>query len=70
MDFSLDSSHLQTHDLYYNMETGKNNPRGASEFKDETWATWTRTTGWHVKGIYPPGAMQDDINAVDRSPDA
>jgi|APCry1669190731_1035312.scaffolds.fasta_scaffold261370_2 hypothetical protein len=51
------------------METGKNNPRGSSEFKDETWATWTRTTGWHVKGIYPPGAMSDDINAVDRSPE-
>lgn len=51
------------------MATGKHNPRGASTFKNETWATWTLRKGWATQGIYAPCTMTDDINAVDRSPD-
>jgi WD40 repeat protein len=67
MDFSLDSQTL-IHDggVYYDLMTGKHNPKGPSAFKDETWHTWSLRTGWPVQGIWPQG---NDCNTVARSPD-
>jgi hypothetical protein len=43
LDFSLDSQTIVSDALlFYNAETGKQKTRGASELKNETWATWTR----------------------------
>lgn len=69
MDFSLDSQMLQTHDNWFDMETGKNDKATAIKWKNENWSSWTRTDGWQVSGIYPFGASGGDINAVDRSAD-
>ena len=74
LDFSLDSQTLITQSqayelLFYNMVTGKQVTGGASQNKDEKWATWTCTLGWAVNGIFPPAADGSDINAVCRSPD-
>ena len=69
MDFSLDSQLLQTHDNWFDMETGKNDKQSITKWKNEIWNTWTRTEGWQVSGIYPLGASGEDINAVDRSAD-
>lgn len=55
--------------LFYSTESGKQDTRGASNLKDEQWATWTCKLGWQVKGIFPPRADGSDINAVGRSPD-
>ena len=42
LDFSLDSQTI-IHDglMFFDVATGKNNPSGASAFKNETWHTWT-----------------------------
>jgi len=69
MDFSLDSQMLQTHDNWFDMETGKNDKLSKIKWENETWNTWTRTEGWHVSGIYPLGTSGEDINCVDRSAD-
>ena len=70
IDFSLDSLHLQCDGLlYYNTQTGKRNPHGASALKNETWHTWSLRQGWPVQGIFPPCSQVNDVNAVDRSPD-
>lgn len=70
IDFSLDSQSIVSDALlFWNVQTGKHNPHGASQLKNETWHTWTTRRGWCVNGIYPPCATKDDINGVDRSPD-
>lgn len=49
MDFSLDSQTLVCDSLmFYDTHTGKQNTRGASTFKNETWNTWTLRQGWPV----------------------
>lgn len=40
---------------------------GASEFKDEKWASWTCVLGWPVQGIWQPTWKGSDINYVARS---
>ena len=72
IDFGLDGSFLQSNCtsyelLYFNLDSFKQNTRGASQLKDETWGTWTCTFGWWVQGIYPPCSDGTDVNSVDRS---
>ena len=55
--------------LYFSVETGKQNTRGASQFKNETWASYTHPLGWGVQGIWPAASDGSDINMVDRHPD-
>ena len=69
IDFSLDSQMLQSHDNWFDMDSGKNDKQSSIKWKNETWSTWSRTEGWPVSGIYPLGASGEDINAVDRSAD-
>ena len=52
--------------MYWDVETGKQDTRGASNNRDEKWSTWTCTLGWPVQGIYPPCSDGTDINSVDR----
>ncbi len=40
---------------------------GASQNKDEKWASWTCVIGWPVQGIWPPCSDGSDINSVDRN---
>ena len=59
LDWSLDSKHLRTNDgsyelLYYSVD-GVQIKGGASQFKDEPWATNSCTLGWAVQGIWQSG---------------
>ena len=72
IDFGMDGSSLQSNCtsyelLYFGTDTFKQNTRGASQLKDETWGTWTCTFGWWVQGLYPPCSDGTDVNSVDRS---
>lgn len=72
IDFSVAGDVIQSTStsyeiLYHNIESGNADPRGASSYKDEPWATWTLTLGWPVQGIWPPCSSGDDINALQRS---
>jgi len=74
IDYSENSKAIQTVStsyeiLYFDIESGKHLPSGASLFKDEKWATWTLTFGWPVQGIWPPCSDGSDINALDRAVD-
>ena len=75
MDFSQNSRVLQTNCtsyeiLFWDAKTGKQDAKGASNNRDEQWATWTLTQGWPVQGVYPPFSDGLDVNAVDRSADS
>ena len=52
-DFSLDSQIIMSNCTSYNIlffdcNTGKHNPSGASAYKDETWSSFTCSLGWAV----------------------
>ena len=55
--------------LFHDMSTGRQVTGGASQYKNEPWASWSCTLGWPVQGIFPPCADGSDINACERSPD-
>ncbi|EAR94225.2 HELP domain protein (macronuclear) [Tetrahymena thermophila SB210] len=72
IDFSLDGNNLHSNCgayelLFWDVNTGKQIPSGATQFRDEKWVSWTATLGWPVQGIWPEAADGTDINAVDRS---
>ena len=72
LDFSLDSCALQSNCtsyeiLFWNLNTGKQDTRGASSNRDEKWASWSCVLGWPVQGIYPPCSDGTDVNSVCRS---
>lgn len=72
LDWSIDSAFLHSNCgayelLFWDGNNGKQVPGGATQLKDEEWATWTSVIGWPVQGVYPPYADGTDINAVDRS---
>ena len=74
MDWSLDSENFRTTDasyeiLYYSVTGGRNNTRGASQFKDEMWATNNCVLGWAVQGVWKAGFDGSDINRIDRAND-
>ena len=45
----------------------KQDGKGASNYRDEDWKTWTLPLGWPVTGIWPLGVNGQYIDAVDRS---
>lgn len=55
--------------LFFDVDSGKQDPSGASNTKDESWDTYTCTLGWHSQGIWPACSDGSDINAVDRTSD-
>lgn len=72
LDWSENSDSIMTNDasyeiLYYNVESKKQDPSGATNFRDEPWATYTCMLGWPAQGIWEPGLDGTDINSVDRS---
>ena len=74
LDFTMDSESLMSNCtsyeiLYHSVADGKQITGGASQLKDERWASWSCTLGWPVQGIFPPCADGSDINTCDRSPD-
>lgn len=71
-DFSTDGTLLHSNCgayelLFFDLDSKKRNPGGASATKDEEWFTWNCVLGWPVQGIWPECADGTDINSVDRS---
>jgi len=53
LDFSKDGQSLHStcgayELLFWNVNNGEQLTSGASQLKDESWATWTTTLGWPV----------------------
>lgn len=51
LDWSENSDSIRTNDasyeiLYYNVESKKQDPSGATNFRDEQWSTYTCMLGW------------------------
>lgn len=72
LDWSLDSNNIRTTDgsyelLYYDVQAGKQITSGATQFRDEPWATQTCPFGWSVQGIFQAGQDGTDINDCSRS---
>ena len=72
IDWSCDSQFLQSNCgayelLFWDANTAKQIPSGASMLRDEDWGTWSCVIGWPVQGIFPPYSDGTDVNAVDRS---
>jgi len=55
--------------LFWEADSGQQLPGGASALRDAEWVGATCVLGWDVTGIWPPGAMGCQINAVARSHD-
>lgn len=52
--------------MYYQVSdtNASQDTSGATNYKDEEWATWTCTLGWPVQGIWEPGLDGTDINST------
>ena len=60
LDRSQDSGTIRTNDgsyeiLYYTMPDGVQDPSGASNNRNETWASQNCTFSWATQGIWQPG---------------
>jgi WD40 repeat protein len=76
LDWSADGTALQTNCIGYellfhnidrkNLSKSKQNPSGASQFKDLKWASQHCAFGWPTLGIFDPDADGSDVNCVDR----
>ena len=77
LDWSKDSSALRSTCGAYDLlfwtvsDQGKieQNPNGASEYKNETWDTFSTHFGWPVQGIFGGVVDYTHVNRVDRSSD-
>ena len=72
VDFSENSNVIQFNNtsyeiLFYGSGDGKQLTHGASDNKNEKWASWTLIIGWPVQGIWPPCSDGSDVNSVDRA---
>lgn len=72
LDWSTDGRFIQSNCgaydyLFHDAQTGKQLPGGATQFRDEQWATYTVKLGWWVQGIFPRETSGDHINGVDRN---
>jgi len=73
LDWSEDSKVMQSDSgsyehLFWDVEDLQQITKSTS-IRDLQWKTWTCILGWHVKGVWPPGADGTDINALCRSAD-
>jgi len=55
--------------LFWDVDSGRQVPSGATAYRDEDWASWTTKLGWPVQGIYGGVVDMTHINGVDRSKD-
>lgn len=72
LDWSTDGKYIQSNCgayeyLFFAADTGKQITSGASQFRDEQWATYTVKLGWWVQGIFPRDMSGDHVNGVDRN---
>jgi echinoderm microtubule-associated protein-like 6 len=72
MDWSESGDAIVTNDssyevLYYRALEAKQDTYGATNYRDEMWASCTTMLAWGSIGIWEKGYDGSDINAVDRS---
>jgi len=72
MDWSKDGQFIQSNCgayelLFFDVNGSKQIQSGASQLRDEKWATYTVKLGWWVQGIFPPAMSGDHVNGVDRN---
>ena len=73
VDWSVDGEYIRSvcgayELLFFNVNTKKQDPSGASNTVSTDWATHSSKLGWSVNGIFPPGTDGSHINGVDMSP--
>jgi microtubule-associated protein-like 6 len=73
LDWSVDGTALHTTSgdyelLFWDANTGKQVPDGATKFMDEHWHNWSCPLGWPVRGIFGTVIDYTHINRVHRSP--
>jgi microtubule-associated protein-like 6 len=73
LDWSADGAFLRSNCgayelLFWDARSGAQLPGGASDLRDCAWSSTTVTLGWDVQGIWPPGAMGCQVNALAKSP--
>lgn len=69
LDWSIDSKWLRSNCgayelLFFNIESFKRDPSGASNTIETIWADQTNKLGWNVQGIFPSGCDGSHINSV------
>lgn len=74
VDWSEDSSTIRSvcgayELLFFDVQSGKQDPGGASANVDTVWATNSAKFGWLVDGIFPPATDGTHINHVSFSDD-
>lgn len=71
-DWSQDSKSIHSNCgayeyLFFDVENCQQLKGGASQLKDEKWASYSVKLGWWVQGIFPRATSGDHINGVDRN---
>jgi WD40 repeat protein len=74
IDWSKDSSYIRSNCeayelLFFNIDSMKQDPSGASNTKSLRWATQNTKIGWSVTGIFPKGTDGSHVNGVSMSND-
>ena len=72
LDWSCDGNTIQSNCgayeyLFHDANTGTQQKSGASQHRNEAWATYTVKLGWWVQGIFPRAKSGDHVNGVDRN---
>ena len=72
MDWSRDGRYIQSNCgayeyLFFDVGSKQQLKSGASQLKDEKWATYSVKLGWYVQGIFPRATSGDHVNGVDRN---
>ena len=69
MDWSDDESYLRSNCggyelLFFNIDSKRHDPSGASNTCNTSWKTQNCKLAWNVQGIYPHGTDGSHINGV------
>lgn len=69
LDWSKDSSYIRSNCeayelLFFNIDSMKQDPSGASNTKGIEWATQSTKIGWSVIGVFPKGTDGSHVNGV------
>jgi WD40 repeat protein len=72
LDWSRDGKYIQSNCgayelLFFDVQKLSQMTSGATQLRDEKWATYSCKLGWWVQGIFPPNTSGDHINGVFRN---